>query len=100
MLIAVAWVRRGLIWEALRCAFGVLVVSAGWWHEKVSTAILTAVHDPVYVPVRRWFGHDVALRVVHLVERGLRLVLFDWLVWWIAADFLRAKWRREDGYGK
>lgn len=100
MLIAGAWIRRGAIVEALRCVFWAPVVVAAWWHERVCIPSVTVAHDPVYVPVRRWLGHDVALRVVHLVEWGIRLALFDWLVWWIAADFLRSKWRREDGYDK
>jgi hypothetical protein len=74
---------------------GVLVLAAVWWELKIVTPSAVAIYDPAWKLIDRFFpehGQRVASFLqLHLVP----FLLFDFIVWPIAEDHLRAMWNAE-----
>lgn len=74
---------------------GRLVLAAAWWVVNVVSPPATAIHDPVLaVGKKLWPSH--AWQVADFVQmRLVPFLLFEFLAWPIAEDYLRAKWKAE-----
>jgi hypothetical protein len=72
-----------------------IILAAAWWHERIANSLITVIADPVYVPLRRWFGHTVAYRFVGLVQDVVYALVGGSVAWFIARDYLTAKWKAE-----
>lgn len=69
-----------------------VVVGAAWWHEFVGGSSVWVAHWPSAF-VWRFLSRNLAHRVDRFVQETTCLILFQWLAWLIAEDYLRAKWK-------
>lgn len=72
-----------------------VVLAAAWWHERVANFSVWLAHWPTALA---WnFSRPLAFKVDQFVQASVCLLLADWLAWFIAGDYLQAKWEDEAG---
>lgn len=68
-----------------------VVLAAAWWHSIVGGLSVEIASWPTSL-VWRFISRPFSCRVDNFVQAVVCFLLFQWLAWFIAEDYLRSKW--------
>ena len=70
------------------------IMAAACWHNFVGGFSVWCGQWPAML-ASKLFGHRAACLVDRITQMAVLILLFQWLAWWIAEDYLRDKWEAE-----
>lgn len=76
------------------CLTRYVVLSAAWWYEYVGNLSVGLAHYPT-IFVWRFVSREISVRVDSFFSGFICFLLAQWLAWFIAGDYLHAKWTAE-----